>query len=135
MRAEALLEFVREFNRRNVGEPKSSTTAETDTALPKCKLAIWSRTKTVRDELKAASCNNGDRGPHAGKLTSPVVVRFMIPDVLTAYISLIFTSLEGLLVVESVAAFGPRERVCDCIWFADMILLTNVVGRMRGMHK
>ncbi|KAG8213787.1 hypothetical protein J3R82DRAFT_10499 [Butyriboletus roseoflavus] len=102
MRAESLLEFVREFNRGNVGEVKSSTGA--------CKLAIWSRTKAIRDELKAASSRNANGGAHAGRLTSPVVLRFMIPDVLVAYISLIFTELESPLVVESVAAFGPRER-------------------------
>ncbi|KAF8135609.1 hypothetical protein EV363DRAFT_1396092 [Boletus edulis] len=107
MRAESLLEFVREFNRGSVGESKLSTAAaETDTTLAKCKLVIWSRTKTMRDELKAASTNNGTRRP----LTSPVVLRFMIPDVLTAYLSLIFTQLEDPLVVESVTAFGPRER-------------------------
>ncbi|KAG6378091.1 hypothetical protein JVT61DRAFT_13774 [Boletus reticuloceps] len=101
MRAESLLEFVREFNR---GESKA------DTTLAKCRLVIWSRTKTMRDALKAASTNNGARRPLDGKLTSPVVLRFIIPDVLTAYLSLIFTQLEDPLVVESVTAFGPRER-------------------------
>lgn len=124
MRAESLLQFMREFNRGNVGELKLSTAAETDTVLPKCKLAIWSRTKTIRDELKAASFSNANRGvrkPHAGRLTSPVVLRFIIADVLTAYISLIFTNLEDPLVVESVAAFGPRERVCLYIRYAHYI--------------
>ena len=107
MRAESLVEFVREFNRGTVGEFKSSV--ETDTTFPKCKLVIWSQTKTMRDELKAASSNNANNGSQ--KLTSPVVLRFIIPDMLTSYISLIFTELEGPLIVESVAAFGPRERV------------------------
>ncbi|KAN0090988.1 hypothetical protein V8E55_004554 [Tylopilus felleus] len=105
MRAESLLEFVREFNRGNVAELKSSTAGEVDATIPKCKLAIWSRTKTIRDELKAASFNGG-----SWKLTSPVVLRFIIPDVLTAYISLIFAKLEDPLIVESVTAFGPREK-------------------------
>jgi hypothetical protein len=118
MRAESLLEFVREFNRGNVGELKSSTTVDTNTALPKCKLVIWSRTKTIRDELKAESSHSGARKPRAGRFSSPVVLRFIIPDVLTAYISLIFTSLEDPLVVESVAVFGPRERVCLYICYA-----------------
>ncbi|KAH0827595.1 hypothetical protein J3R83DRAFT_4320 [Lanmaoa asiatica] len=126
MRAESLLEFVREFNRENVAELKSSTATETDTTLPKCKLAIWSRTKGMVDELKAVSssnANSGARKSHAGRFTSPVVLRFIIPDVLTAYISLMFTNQEGPLIVESVAAFGPRERVCLNIhlayYFAD----------------
>ncbi|KAF8557953.1 hypothetical protein OG21DRAFT_77654 [Imleria badia] len=99
MRAESLVEFVHEFNRGNVGELKSTTGGTMDTTFPKCKLVIWSRTKTINN------ANNGSQ-----KLTSPVVLRFIIPDVLTAYISLIFTKLEDPLIVESVAAFGPRER-------------------------
>lgn len=124
MRAESLLEFVREFNRGNIAELKTSIAAETDSALPKCKLAIWSRTKTIRDELKVALSNNTNGGvwkSHSGRLSSPVVLRFIIPDVLTAYISLIFTNLESPLVVESVAAFGPRERVRVDIRFVNDI--------------
>lgn len=129
MRAEALVEFVREFNRGNVGELKSSAAAETDTALPKCTLAIWSRTKTIQDEPMAEPSNNGARKPHAGRLTSPVVLRFMISDVLTTYISLIFTNLEDPLVVESVTAFGPRERVCIYICYAHYIADDHAAAR------
>lgn len=119
MGAASLVEFVREFNRGNVAESKSSTGAE---MLAKCTLAIWSRTKMIRDELKAASWNNASGGAwksHAGMLTSPVVLRFIIPDVLTAYISLIFANVESALIVESVTAFGPRERVRLDNRFAD----------------
>lgn len=108
MRAESLLEFVGEFNRGNV-----ASAAEADMGFPK--LAVWSRTKTIRDELKAGSFN----------LTSPVVLRFVIADVLTAYISVIFTNPESALIVESVAAFGPRERVSFHVW---MISLRIYVG-------
>lgn len=45
------------------------------------------------------------------KLTSPIVLRFTIDDVLTAYICLVFNRLEDSLTVESVTAFGPREMV------------------------
>lgn len=45
------------------------------------------------------------------KLTSPAILRFTIEDVLTSYVSLVFTRLEDSLVVESVTAFGPREMV------------------------
>lgn len=103
---------MREFNRGNASEPKSSSAAEADATLSKCKLAIWSRTKTIRDEFKAAWSDRVHGGAWKKKLTSPIVLRFVIPDVLTAYISLIFTNLEDPIVVESVAAFGPREKVC-----------------------
>lgn len=45
------------------------------------------------------------------KLTSPAILRFTIEDVLTAYVSLVFTCLEDPLLVESVTVFGPREMV------------------------
>lgn len=98
-----MLEFVREFNRGQAAELKSG---ETDAApLPKCKLAVWTQTTAMRDELKGSM----------GRLANPVVLRFTIEDVLTAYVSLIFTNMEDALVVESVTAFGPREKVCKCL--------------------
>jgi hypothetical protein len=45
------------------------------------------------------------------KLTSPIILRFTIEDVLTAYVSLVYSRLEDPLLVESVTAFGPREMV------------------------
>lgn len=84
LRAESLVEFVREFNRGHTGS----------------KLVIWTRTQAMRDALKAGS-----------PLTSPAVLRFVIPDVLMVYVSLVFETAESPVVVESAAAFGPRERV------------------------
>ncbi|KAF9222643.1 hypothetical protein BS17DRAFT_174956 [Gyrodon lividus] len=114
LRVESLFEFVREFNRRSLPEFKQPVPPELDgPPAPRCKLAIWSRTKTLRNELGVASSSAATGAaskPPAGKLTSPAVIRFMIPDVLTAYISLIFMSLDDPLIVESVTAFGPRER-------------------------
>lgn len=102
MRAESLVEFVREFNRGNAAEEK---TLKAGPALGRCKLAIWSRTKSIRDALRAGST----------QFSSPVVLRFVIPDVLTAYMSLIARDAESALMVESVTAFGPRERVSSHI--------------------
>ncbi|KIK94897.1 hypothetical protein PAXRUDRAFT_827543 [Paxillus rubicundulus Ve08.2h10] len=114
LRAESLFEFLREFNRGNLVEFKRPVPSELDgPSPPRCRLAIWLRTKTLRDELGVASSSaptSVSSKPRGGKLTSPAVIRFVIPDVLTAYVSLIFTSLDSPLVVESVTAFGPRER-------------------------
>ncbi|KIJ67556.1 hypothetical protein HYDPIDRAFT_108397 [Hydnomerulius pinastri MD-312] len=114
LRAESLSEFVREFNRGTLHEFKQPVTPELEGApLTKCKLAIWSRTKALQGELEAAQsgpANGGTFKAHIKQLASPAVIRFTIPDVLTAYVSLIFASGEDPLVVESVTAFGPRER-------------------------
>ncbi|KAF8840031.1 hypothetical protein BDN67DRAFT_904373 [Paxillus ammoniavirescens] len=113
LRAESLFEFLREFNRGNLPEFKRPVPSEQDgPPPPRCRLAIWSRTKTLRDELGAAPSSAAisvSSKPRAGKFTSPAIIRFVIPDVLTAYVSLIFTSLEGPLIADSVTAFGPRE--------------------------
>jgi hypothetical protein len=38
----------------------------------------------------------------------PIILRFMVPDVLVAYVSVVS---DGVLLSESVTFFGPRERV------------------------
>ncbi|KAF9245031.1 hypothetical protein BU15DRAFT_85829 [Melanogaster broomeanus] len=119
LRAEFLVEFVRDFNRGSLAESKQTVASERDgPPPPRSRLAIWSRTKTLAASASAA--NGIASKPHAVKLTSPAVIRFMIPDVLTAYISLVFTSLEDPLIVESVTAFGPRE-MCFRSTMAKMI--------------
>ncbi|KAG1878209.1 hypothetical protein F4604DRAFT_1652491 [Suillus subluteus] len=99
LRAEGLVEYIREFNRGDIKSPPSPGTSES--FQPKCRLYIWSRT---RSPYRDRSMN----GPPP-KLTSPVILRFTIEDVLTAYVSLVFTRWEDPLLVESVTAFGPRE--------------------------
>ncbi|KAH7888387.1 hypothetical protein F5I97DRAFT_1802922 [Phlebopus sp. FC_14] len=112
LRVESLVQFVRDFNH---GEFKHAFTAEADGIPPssKCKLAIWSRTKMLQDELKALEetpSSSGSGRLVAAKLPNPTVLRFMIPDILFTYISLIVTSAEDPIQVESVTAFGPREK-------------------------
>jgi hypothetical protein len=57
------------------------------------KLHVWSRTKG------------------SPKFSNPVVVRFTIRDVLTAFITLSYSDDNPILIVQTVTAFGPRERV------------------------
>jgi hypothetical protein len=57
------------------------------------KLHIWSRAKD------------------STRLNNPVVVRFTIRDVLTAFITLSFSNKNPILISQTVTAFGPRERV------------------------
>lgn len=56
------------------------------------KIHLWRRTKGQSDDL----------------LT---VLRFAIPDVLIVYVSLALPAPGAALVVESVTAFAPREKV------------------------
>lgn len=44
-------------------------------------------------------------------LSNPVVVRFTIPDVLIAFITLSHSDTNPVLITQTVTAFGPRERV------------------------
>lgn len=59
-----------------------------------CKLGIWQATRSSGKDLK-----------------NPAVLRFSIKDVLTAYLTVSYTTDNPTLSVESVTAFGPRERV------------------------
>ncbi|KAG2342541.1 hypothetical protein BDR05DRAFT_934899 [Suillus weaverae] len=99
LRAEGLVEYIREFNRGDIKLPPSPGTSEF--FQPKCRLCLWSRTRSPQLDRSM----NGSRP----KLTSPTILRFTIEDVLTAYVSLVFARLEDPLLVESVTAFGPRE--------------------------
>lgn len=99
LRAEGLVEYIREFNRGDIKLPPSPGTSEF--FQPKCRLCLWSRTRSPQIDRSM----NGSRP----KLTSPTILRFTIEDVLTAYVSLVFARLEDPLLVESVTAFGPRE--------------------------
>lgn len=56
------------------------------------RLQVWERTRSAS---------------HAEK---PKVLRFKIPDTLTAYLMLGYTA-ENYVVIESAVVFGPRERV------------------------
>ncbi|KAG1870396.1 hypothetical protein C8R48DRAFT_82250 [Suillus tomentosus] len=101
LRAEGLVEYIREFNRGDIKLHPSPGTSEA--FQPKCKLCLWSRTRSPPLDR---SMNHST--PRL-KLTSPAILRFTIEDVLTAYVSLVFICLEDPLLVESVTVFGPRE--------------------------
>jgi len=55
------------------------------------KLHIWTRTK------------------NSTTLSNPVIVRFTIQDVLTAFVTLSYSDDNPILITEAVTAFGPRE--------------------------
>ncbi|KAJ3848448.1 hypothetical protein EV368DRAFT_49276 [Lentinula lateritia] len=57
------------------------------------KLGIWQGTRSSTRDLK-----------------NPAILRFTIKDVLTAYVTVSYTSNDFVLLVESVTTFGPRER-------------------------
>ncbi|KIM68997.1 hypothetical protein SCLCIDRAFT_103907 [Scleroderma citrinum Foug A] len=114
LRAESLIEFVCSFNRGTLPEFKEPPVPpdpgnELPPPLPKCKLAIWSRTKRgpQNETTEVGRCGSWFGNT---KLSCPTVLRFTISDVLTAYVSLVFRSEEDPLVVENVTVFGPRER-------------------------
>ncbi|KAG6333848.1 hypothetical protein ID866_5236 [Astraeus odoratus] len=89
LRAESLIDFVRSFNRGTLPEFKQPLIAlDPDQELP----------PSPKYKLVGT------------RLSSPTILQFTISDVLTAYVSLIFGSVEEPLVVENVTAFGPRER-------------------------
>ncbi|KAE9401569.1 hypothetical protein BT96DRAFT_880149 [Gymnopus androsaceus JB14] len=58
-----------------------------------CKLGIWQATRSSSKDLK-----------------NPAILRFSIKDVLTTYLTVSYTADDPTLSVESVTAFGPRER-------------------------
>ncbi|KAF7983251.1 hypothetical protein HWV62_22870 [Athelia sp. TMB] len=60
------------------------------------KLHIWSPQKHQSREGK--------------QLSAPIILRFTIRDVLTAFVTLGFTDENTVLVTQTVTAFGPRER-------------------------
>lgn len=62
----------------------------------KPRLHIW---------FSTASKRNGD------VLNTPVIVRFIIRDVVAIYLTLDHLSNDTTLMVESATAFGPREKV------------------------
>jgi len=57
------------------------------------KLHVWSRTR------------------ESTQFSNPVVIRFTIRDVLTAFITLGYSDDYPVLITQTVTAFGPRERV------------------------
>jgi hypothetical protein len=61
----------------------------------KCKLHLWRKTRV------------------APLVDQPTVLRFGIPDVLIAYLSLVYTPMDSILICESVTFFAPREKVCN----------------------
>jgi hypothetical protein len=64
-------------------------------AASKCKLHLWRKTRGT-------------------PLTDqPIILQFRIPDVLIAYISLVYDPTDSVLISESVTFFGPRERVSN----------------------
>ncbi|KAJ3776495.1 hypothetical protein FB446DRAFT_721172 [Lentinula raphanica] len=58
-----------------------------------CRLGIWQGTRSSIRDVK-----------------NPAILRFTIKDVLMAYLTVSYTVNDLSLVVESVTAFGPRER-------------------------
>lgn len=56
-----------------------------------CRLHIWEKTRERRED-------------------KPRMMRFTIPDVLTAYLSLGYSRLDNAAIVLTVTAFGPREK-------------------------
>ncbi|KZP34294.1 hypothetical protein FIBSPDRAFT_771790 [Athelia psychrophila] len=50
------------------------------------------------------------RNQDAKQLCNPVILRFTIRDVLTAFVTLGFTDDDTVLVTQTATAFGPRER-------------------------
>ncbi|OAX40844.1 hypothetical protein K503DRAFT_736767 [Rhizopogon vinicolor AM-OR11-026] len=102
LRAEGLVEYIREFNKGGFGDSKLPGSPHAGVSFqPKCRLYMWSRTRPPQFD----QAMNGSRP----NLPSPVVLRFTIEDVLTAYVSLVFDRFEDPLLVESVTVFGPRE--------------------------
>lgn len=57
-----------------------------------CRLHLWEKTRERRED-------------------KPRMVRFTIPDVLTAYIALGYSSVDRVALVHTVTCFGARERV------------------------
>lgn len=73
-----------------------------------CRLHIWEKTRERRED-------------------KPRMMRFTIPDVLTAYLSLGYSRLDNAAIVLTVTAFGPREKV-------GLVLLCNIVSGMDGLR-
>lgn len=85
MQIDGLLSYIGEFNKTH-----------------QTKLHIWSRNSNN-------SSSSSNHPPAAS--SNPTVVRFKIPDVLTAFINLGYTKSDPVLIVQTVTAFGPREKV------------------------
>jgi len=84
-----------------------------------CKLHIWS---PVRSGNK--------------KIGNPAVVRFSIRDVLTAYVTTSYDPDTRVLVVETVTAFGPREKKSPHSQSEYMVYqkLSQQIARMLQSH-
>ncbi|KAI6032811.1 hypothetical protein F5J12DRAFT_713019 [Pisolithus orientalis] len=112
LRAESLVGYIRSFNKGSLPEfkqpPVPPIPGIEQIPVPTCNLAIWSRIKRSVDFVN--SRNLLSIADQSTKLSIPVILRFTIADVLTAYVSLIFEKEEDPLVIEKATAFGPRER-------------------------
>lgn len=64
-----------------------------------CRLQIWTATTRSLDHV----------------LPDPLVVRFIIRDVVTFYLTLGTASPDAVIIVESATAFGSREKVRLCL--------------------
>jgi hypothetical protein len=49
--------------------------------------------------------------PRQDALDPPVTLRFSIPDVLLAFLSLNYSQVDRSVIVETISIFGPREKV------------------------
>ncbi|KAH7908604.1 hypothetical protein BJ138DRAFT_1012445 [Hygrophoropsis aurantiaca] len=105
LRAEILLSFIREFNANRTHQRPNDNGSESIAS--SCRLHIWSRTHIPSNN---SAITSAAMSATQQRLPKPLIVRLTIPDVLTAYISLLFEREDDPLVVESVTAFGPREK-------------------------
>lgn len=75
----------------------------------KCRLHIWEKTRGRRQD-------------------TPRILRFTIPDVLTAYLTLGYSSADKAAIVQMLTAFGPRERVRLSLVSKNGVLILNIEG-------
>jgi hypothetical protein len=94
-------------------------------------LHIWFRGKLPWKKKKTRTEADDEMDEDDGKpepeeewrhLDNPIVVRFCVKDVVRIFVRVVYEG-EGPLVVETVAAFGPRERVSGVVVLLFLFLL------------
>ncbi|KAF8348104.1 hypothetical protein F5887DRAFT_630182 [Amanita rubescens] len=70
--------------------------------------------------------------PHQDALNPPVTLRFFIPDVLVAFLSLNYSQVDRNVIVETISIFGPREKKAPHTQSEFMVYkcLTQQIGKM-----
>jgi hypothetical protein len=116
-------------------KPKSSSLFPTLSDEPS-PIRIDDLTDYLREFNKAheESIRIWHRNRASKSLTSPIVLRYSITDVLISFVTVTYQPDDPVLVVESFSASGSRENVRQCFFALVRSLTTLLIGLSRICH-